>query len=447
MTGTGRSAAAAPRRWTPGGAWMPAGLAACLLASPAQAQIDANQDLVVQLQPFEYDRERNTSVTERARPDYDPLGIRAGAFLIYPRLALTAGYSNNVFLTEGDATGDGYARIAPSIAAVSDWSRHALYASAGGNFRRFLDAARANESNYNMRARGRLDVSRTTTLTVEGQAARLHETPFSGELEAVDLGISSYDYNGVGVRAQTQVGRGRLTGSIARAEYDFRPLRFAAGATLDQAERNRVIQSAAVRGEYALSTSLALFGQLTVADTAYDHALSSGLPNRDSLGYRFLGGVNMDLSALLRGSIGLGYAIRDFDDARYDDVRGFSAEATLEYFRSELTTFTLRARRVLQDSNIATVSAYFDNGVSLRADHEMMRNMLLNGSVEYARQDYIGSERSNDIYRIRGGMRYLASPFMSLAFDMSYADRSRRGAGTNGSLDELRAELSITIHP
>ncbi|MCI0430482.1 MAG: outer membrane beta-barrel protein, partial [Rhodospirillales bacterium] len=47
--------------------------------------------------PEQPEPERAQSVFERPRPDYDPLGIRAGGFLIYPQVELGEAYNDNIF--------------------------------------------------------------------------------------------------------------------------------------------------------------------------------------------------------------------------------------------------------------------------------------------------------------------------------------------------------------
>ncbi len=47
--------------------------------------------------PFEYSRERNISVTDRARPEYNAIGIPAGGFTILPNVDISPGFTDNVY--------------------------------------------------------------------------------------------------------------------------------------------------------------------------------------------------------------------------------------------------------------------------------------------------------------------------------------------------------------
>ncbi|QAY77478.1 outer membrane beta-barrel protein [Sphingosinicella sp. BN140058] len=416
---------------------------ACLVAAtPAAAQTESG--IIQQAIPFDYDRDRNVSVSERPRPEYDALGLRAGGFLIYPRAEIGAGFTDNVYLSESSSGSDGYALLAPSVRAQSDWSRHALSLSGGAQFRRFFDATLRNENAYYLRGLGRADLGDSMSVTAEAQAGKIYETPFSNDGEALVTGVSSYLYNMQGLRGQYSLGRVRATVAYARNEFDFRGLT-TGGARLDQSDRDRIINSVVGQLQYALSPSFAAFGQVSFSDTDYDRTLLTGQPNRDSKGYRVLGGVNMDLSALMRGSIGIGYTHRDYSSPLYRNEGGLSVEAQIEYFLSELTTVSVRAQRTIEDSNLSTIGSFFNNRFQLRVDHELLRNLILNASADYAHQDYIRSDRSNDVYRVGGGAQFLFSPTMNARLRLDYAKRDRSGFNFDGSLDEFRADVSLVF--
>ncbi|PSJ38275.1 outer membrane beta-barrel protein [Allosphingosinicella deserti] len=419
-------------------------LSSAVLAPAAPAMAQTESGIIAQAIPFDYDRDRNVSVTERPRPDYDALGIRAGGFLVYPRAEVGTGFTDNVYLSEGSSESDGYLLLAPSVRAQSDWSRHALSLAGGAQFRRFFDATLRNEDAYYLRGLGRADLGDALSVTAEAQAGKIYETPFSNDGEALITGVSSYVYNMQGLRGQYSLGRVRTTLAYARNEFDFRGLTNG-GTRLDQSDRDRIINSVVGQVQYALSPSFATFVQASYSDTEYDRNLLNGQPNRDSQGYRLIAGVNMDLSALMRGSVGVGYTHRDYDNALYPNEGGLSVEAQVEYFLSELTTVSVRAQRTIEDSNLSTIGSFYNNRLQLRVDHELLRNLILNASADYAHQDYIRSDRSNDVYRIGGGAQFLMSPIMSTRLRLDYAKRDRDGTGFQGSLNEFRADVSLVF--
>lgn len=414
---------------------------------PGVALAQTETLLVSPVLPFDYDRDRNVSVTERPRPDYDALGIRSGGFLLFPRIELGAGYSSNIYLSEANEIDAPFGEATASIRANSDWSRHQVSALLTGTARRYLDNSDRNEDVWRSALLGRLDIGATGSITGEAQAAKVYDTPFAGTADNPFFTLSSYHTASVSVRGQYSIGRTRLQLGISRAGFEFGDVRFPDGTRFDQTNRDRTITAVALQGAYALSPAISGYGQLSFSDTDYDVLLAPGIANRDSNGYRALAGVNFDLPAQIRGTIAVGYTRRDFQAVRYRDVGGFSAEARVEWFPTQLTTVTFAGRRVIEDSSLGDVSAFFDNRVALTVDHELLVNLLLSATGEYAHQDYIDSDRTSDIVRVSAAARYLVSPLWSGAVRLSYSDRQRDGTNYEGSLNEFRGVLSVTFHP
>lgn len=424
--------------------------ALAIAAGALMPSVAAAQESVLVGAPIapEYDRGRNVSVLQRSRPDYDPLGIRRGSFEIFPTLLVEGGATDNVYLTPNDTVGDGFVIVAPRVLARSDWSRHQLLLSGGANLRRYLDETPRNQDEWDLNALGRADVTGDLSLTLEGQAARAQEAPFTGAVQSDVAALSSYQRRMLAARGTYVTGRTRVTLAYDFSSFDFSDITFASGTRRSQADRDRDIHRITGQVEYALSPSLSVFGQVAHADTNYERRLFNGLANRDSDGQRALIGVNFDLSAFIRGSIGAGYTWRNYDSPLYADVDGLSAEARVEYFPTQLTTVTFAARRLLDDSNISNTGAFFDNQVSLRVDHELLNNLLLNLGVVAARQDYVDSPFESDIYRIFGGARYLVSRSVQLQGTVGYAKRSDNGglaALTNGDVNELSGQIGVTF--
>lgn len=414
--------------------------------SPAVAVAQTETLITAPTLPFEYDRDRNESVNERLRPEYDQLGIRTGGFLLYPRLDLGAGYSNNIYLAEIDQVDAPFAEATATLRATSDWSRHQLSASVSGTARRYLGESARNEDSWRSALLGRYDISSAASITGEAQAAKVYETPFSGGADSPFAALSSYQTTLLGVRGRYSAGRARFQLGLTHSTFDFNDISLPTGGRIDQSDRDRTIDAVAVQGEYALSPAISTFTQLSYAFTDYDDRIVAGFVNRKSDGYRALAGVNFDLAAFVRGAVAIGYTQRDFRDSRFDDVSGFSAEARVEWFLSQLTTVTVGARRIIEDSSLADVSAFFDNRLSVQVDHELLNNLILGASVEYAYQDYINSDRANDVYRVGTSARYLVSNLWSLGFQGSYGRRDRDGLNNEGTLNELRGAVTLSLH-
>lgn len=424
--------------------WMALPIMASL---PTAAYAQNDTTLISPAVPPGFNKGRNVSVTERSRPDYDPLGIPLGGFNLYPQVQTGVGFTSNALLEVDDPRSDAFVLVAPQVRLVSDWNVHSVTADAGFDVTRYLSVTERNQTEWHLRTRGRYDYSDGLSVTGDASVERDFETPFSGAIAGNLTALSSYIRSYGAVRADYQGGQFRGVLSADLSDYNFAHIDVPGGERIDQSDRDRKIGRITGQAEYAMTPSASTFGRIGFDRIVYDRLLLTGEENRDASGLRASIGWNVDLTGLLRGTVGLGYVRRDYDSSLYRDVSGFSAEAQVEFFYSELTTFTLEASRTIQDANVRGVNAFFDNRVSARADHELLRNLILNAEVEYSRQNYIASDNSNDIVRFSAGGRYLATPRYGLEANVSYTDRSADGNAIGRSFNELRALVSFVYHP
>jgi len=421
-------------------------LVATAVATSAHAQSASGSVLIDTAIPPDFDKGRNVSVQEKARPDYDPLGINVGSLNVFPSLSTYAGLTDNVLLSGSNRDTDGFAGISPALRVESDWNRHQLRARARGDFQRFFSTPRRNQNNWDLGVLSRLDVRSDIAVTPEFQIGRIYETPFSGGIQSDFTVLSSYLRTYAALRGSYQAGQARTTLAFDWTNLDFSTINVGNGTIRSQRDRNREAWRVTGQVEYALTPSATVFGQLGYERVDYDNLLLSGAPNRSSDAVRFLAGMNLDLAGLLRGSIGVGYTHRKYDTpSLYPTLDGFAAQVRLEYFPSELTTLSLSASRTIEDSNILGTTGYFDNRIRAQIDHEMLRNLILSGSVDYSHQNYVGTNLKNDVVGVRGQARYLANRRLNLNSTISYTSRNRNGAGLGSDFDEFRVLFGATL--
>ncbi|WP_428334209.1 outer membrane beta-barrel protein [Novosphingobium sp.] len=396
--------------------------------------------------PLDFDRGRNVSVQERVRPDYDPLGIQRGSIILFPRVDVGIGASDNIFVTQSGRIADIYAYLAPSLRAETDWNTNQIIVEGGAKFEKFPDHSLRDQTEWFFKALGRLDVSSEIAITAETQITRNQEQPFSGDATANVAVLSSYRRDEAGLRAEWNHDQFREVVSYNYENFHFFSLELTDGARASQMNRNRDIQRVAAQSEYALSPSTAIYAQGTYSWTGYETDVAPGIPNRDSTGWRLIGGLSFDLSGFFRGNIGLGYVRRTYrDSAIYPVVAGLSAEAKLEYFPDDANTFKLNVRRVIEDANITQSSGYFNNLASIGLDHELRTNIILSASGQYLRNNYIGIVEHDNIWRAVGGATYLLNHEFRLRADLSYSNQHRIGATDSFRVDEVAGRLTLII--
>lgn len=415
---------------------------AIFAAAPACAQ-STNTTLIDVTIPDNFDRGRNQSVLERPRPDYDAQPVRVGSFNVLPSVELGVGASDNVYQTNNNKQGDGYGFVKPALVAASDWSLHSLEFAATGNLKRYIDETPRNLSLFAIRGGGRLDLPSGFTVFGEARYNREFESAQTGAVQVFTTGaFSTYDRLFLALRAERQVGQSRITLAFDHTGLDFRPIK-TSGLTISQSTRDRVINRATARLEYAFTPSVAIYSQVSYENTDYSIPIAALKGNRDSDGARILVGASFDLAGFMRGKIGVGYGLRNYKLPIFDNVSGFSADVKLEYFPTELTTVTFAASRTIEDTAIGSTSSYNDTRASLRVDHELLRNLLLHGLAEVAWQDYFEAVLKARNYRLNIGAEYFSSRKVRLRFDLNGYHRKDNGTGASSNFYEKSAEFSV----
>jgi hypothetical protein len=416
--------------------------ASVFVATPAAAQV--GESLTVQLDvPQDFDRGRNISVLEQPRPDYAPVGVAVGALRLYPRVESGGGGTSNTYLTSTDAVAAPYVYLQPSARLASGWSRHFLQISGTTTLRDYVGEARRNERLWDVGARGRLDVRRSFKVESEVNTSRNVENLFSGEVVSTVAALSRFRRDLASVKATYTGGQMRTFALLDYTSFQFAPVLLASGGVRDQSDRNRHITRLTGQFEYARTPSVALFMQLSGSRTEYSHGLLTGSPNLNSGAIRLLGGANVDIAGGLRGTIGLGYSIRDFDASSYKTIRGLSVETKVDAFPSPRLTVGLIGQRTIQDSPLGRGTPYWNTRFNLHADYELLRNIILSASGDHSRQRYIDSSLRGGTYRATASGRYIVSRRISLKSSLNYSHQSSNNTFVLGSLNEARIEAGV----
>jgi hypothetical protein len=375
------------------------------------------------------------TVQRRARPDYDPLGIRARTFLIFPRLSVDAEFDDNVFATDGDEDSDIGAIISPNIEARSDWSRHALNLSAGATSGTYYEYQKNNYLDFFGQATGRLDVTRDNILSGVLRAERLHQgradPDQDNDLDDPDQGASGRDdlaeyyrmladtaYRHNFNRLFTVLGAG-----IQRLTYED------TGNTQgSRRDRNEYIGR--LRLGYELSPRIDLYGEGRYSYRDYDkeQIFQGEEADKDSHGYQARLGTDVDITGILFGDLALTYSARNFTSSEFEDTSGFGGNGSLTWNVTPLTSIILDLSSEIQETTVEfegeVAEANFENAVELDVTHELLRNLLLNANARFERDDFEGTGRTDNTWSAGAGATYLVNRNLSLEADYRYTNRS-----------------------
>lgn len=399
-------------------------LTALLVASPLGAQEDL----------------RNVRVADRENPEFDPLGIRARSFLIYPELTVAGAYDDNVFATDNNTQDDFILEVRPSITAQSQWSRHALQAQVRGAVGRYQDENDNDYEDFGAGIAGRLDVKQGSVLTGNFDIDRLHESREDPDDANEEEDVTEF-YRGI-----ADVGY-RHTFNRLFVRPSFRAVRLdyedAGNVNNDDRDRNEFFPG--LRVGYEISPRFNAFVQGQYKVVRYDETPDDGGVDRDGEGYTVEVGTEIDYTGVLWGEVAVGYTRREFDDNDLESQGGFAAETTLNWNVTDLTTIIggleSRIAETTTQVNGEPASGILRTGVTLEVQHELRRNIILFGNAGYTRDDFEGVNRTDDIYVAGAGIEYLINRNISLDLDYRF---SKRDSDDDADFDRNIVTLGIT---
>lgn len=388
-----------------------------------------------------FDRSRNVGVLDRPRAEYDALGIRTGAFLVYPRVDIGVVYDDNVFAAEEDEIGDTAFSVRPQVSVESTWSRHALELSAAADFYQYQDLSDEDYSTFNVQALGRLDVRRDSNVTgVVSYVKAIEPRGSSAYLTATQSPIE-FSNTSVSVAGVRDFNRVRLSGRVGVSELDYDDGVSFDGIAIDQDFRDSSQTSASARLDYAYSSSTALFGEIGVSQLDYDAAGQS----RGSDGTRLLAGVNFELSNLVTGEVSAGYITRAFDDGQTDDIEQFAYRASVNWYPTQLVTVGLSGETQINDSGLLNTPAYVADSVRLQVDYELLRNLIITGVADYSRDDYQDLDRSDDRSGVGVSATYLLNRRAGVTLNVSQNEQESSGTSRSVNYTERRIGVALVL--
>lgn len=415
--------------------------AATLVATSVAAQTQPTQS-TGSADRSNFDRDRNVSVTERPHPEYDPTGLPAGGFRVFPKLAVSVISDDNIYVDPSNTTSDTIFRTEGSLTARSNWSRHRLNAFVRVLGAEYADNSSEDFTNYQVGGDGQIDVKRDFSIALGGDVGRLTEPRTDANAPENALKPVKYDRATFNIQAAKSFNRLRLLGRLDWGSVDYKNGVDSLGAVVFQDGRDREVTSYTARGEYALSPDTALFVEAVFNKREYDLKPPAVALDRDSDGSDISVGANFDLSQLVRGEVQLGYVKQDYA-APLADIDGVSAHARVEWFPTQLVTLRLDASRRIEDATGNTASGYLSTTYSVNADYEFRRNMIVSGRLGAENNDYAGIAREDDIWVAGLGLTYKINRMFFIKGDYEHLDRDSNVNGSDYKINRFGVTLTV----
>ncbi len=356
---------------------------------------------------------RESAIVEPPRPrrtpvedePFTPAGVRVGTFVLRATLDVSEGYADNPSNASDGSRGSWFTVIAPNVAFRSDWARHEVQGEIKGSYTAYSNASGLDRPDGSAVLRGRIDVTSTTRIELEGNARVWTEYP--GSPDAISTAVKLplvYSFGGTAGIVQ-RLGRLEL-GVWGGAEHStYQSALLDSGATFDLSFRDFTVYSTRVRAGYDMD-GLKPFVEGIVDRRAYDQAVDPFGLQRSSDGYVLRAGIAFERKDLLTGEISAGYTRRRYDDPTLGDVAGPIFDSTLVWKASALTNVTFGATSAVEETILAGASGRFRHEGRVILDHAFRRWLIGSVNFSYAHEDYVGAGRLDKRTRAGASLTY-----------------------------------------
>jgi len=365
------------------------------------------------------DGQLGVTVLSRLRPLYQEPGVRIGAYTVNAHLDETVGYDSNLTgLNRGLSSG--FVETAASASATSNWSRNRLALSAGVNNYSYFSAPGQNYTNYTAAIGGGYTIGRHD-LNLAYTHLRQHQR--GTDIAAADSTTPlAYDVDDIRSDYTIEAGRFSFTPNI-----DLRLFQFGSAVVLGQPSnqqfRDRTVLSGGVTTRYGLSDQR---GILVVLQGVNSHFIrpQSGVLSNNSRSVLLLAGLDYQASGLWRYRVLGGIEVRDFAASQYGTRTAPIFEASVIYTPTGLTTITGSARRVIEDPQTEQVAGYTYTTIGAVVDHELRRNVLLQGRANFQAAEFLQGGGSATSYTFGGGANWLLNRRVRLSADYDFTQQN-----------------------
>lgn len=404
--------------------------------------IQAAPEAWAQEEALERERERGVPVYSRARPEVDPIGVRAGAFMIYPKARLSGLYDDNIYATRNNREDDFITTVNPGVRAESNWSNHRLAFETEAAAGYYFDNQSENFLDGRIALDGRLDIQRGTFIEGALSVARLHEERGDPDVDLANDEPSVFYQTDASLTGYHGVGRLSLTLGANYTRYDYRSVDLVDGGTDSQSDRDYNVYEALGRVAYELLPNVSPFIQTSYNVRRYD---TRAPINRESEGYRIGFGTGFDTGGIITGEVYGGYMRQNFVSSRFDDASGPWFGGSLLWNVTRLTSVEVGLERRVVETTNSEASSYNRTAFETRVDHELLRNLLIGGYAHYYDDRYNGSSLEERYFEAGPRVTYLWNRNFNaeLSFTHSRVDsnESDREFRSNRLLFSIVAEL------
>jgi hypothetical protein len=381
------------------------------------------------------------SVLVRQRPGLEATGFAIGGLRAFPALDAGLAYDDNIYNSDTLVTRSVIYFFKPRLALRSDWNVHSVSLDASAEFNRYTNVRTENSDQYRLHGTGRLDVTRNLQLTSDGRYVRATEPRGTAGDQVIGGDPVVYQTYGGTLGASLGFGRFRLSGDGGAEKTRYDDVRLGA-ARIPQGFRNRTSYGANGQLGYSIGPGLELYVRGQFDRQRY--ATRNRPLSLDSRGATLLAGVEFSITQLISGHVGIGHMRRNYQEPLYRTTSGFTYDGSVLWNPTTLLTLTIVARKAIGESPEIGASGIVADSATVKADYELLRNLIIDIRSGYAVERYRGLSRTDRRLSAGLGGRYLMNRFAEAG--LRYDHVRQRGSGLDDR--DYRAntvQFSVTL--
>lgn len=377
------------------------------------------------------------SVLDRPRPQWDARGIHVGSFTLYPSVTTGVMHDSNIYATGTHPDADTIFTIDPGLWIKSNWSQNSFDAYVKGDIQQYAKFTSENNNNVYTGAETTLNIRRG--LTAYGAVA------YSSSHEQRGTGESFYDYGKL-IRINAVKGQLSLTKQFNRLslstglaiEDDNYSNTTLNGQVVNESYRDGTNATYSTRMGYDISPMTSVFVQYAWNDQSYHDQIYNSSGNRVVTGLSFGG------TELFQGEIYGGYLNQNYDDRQFQDMSTYTYGGKLLWLVTDMTNVTLIGSREPGISSYDQGTSRMYSNIGLRVDHELLRNVVVSGSVGYEWDDFGNTGRVDKYTRAGASVSYYLNRSMALALNYKYLNFNTNGVGIQSyNRQQIGASLKL----
>jgi hypothetical protein len=224
----------------------------------------------------------------------------------------------------------------------------------------------------------------------------------------------------------------QVDGGVTAAQYNAATL--VGGGVLPQSSQDATISSAAVRGSYEIIPDY--LGYVRVGGNLFDywHTVPGGT-RADFSTYRVDLGLQILRRHLISGEAYAGYLVQKYDQSGLGSTSSPDFGGRLNWSITQLTTLTFTGLTIFSTGTPGSTTtsfagnSYLSKILTANADHQLLRNVLLNLYTSYENDSFQGITRTDNVFNVGVSVRYLVNRNLFLGGSFSYYQRSSTLAG------------------